>query len=115
MGAALVIHPDGDLVEVNLKPDADKLALMRAHLDCRLVDCVALTSHMDMWIDDEGLDTKSLNPVATAIAGRFGLTWQGYHGAALLCGVDAEGGSVDLTRDQIIGLLTHLSDLVDRI
>lgn len=111
MGAALVIHPDGNVIEVNLNPGADHLALMREHLDCHLVDCIALTDRLDMWIDDEGLDTQPVNPAATALARRHGFVWQAYHGPVLLCGVNAHGDSIDLTDEQIRGVLTHLLDL----
>lgn len=83
---ALVIHPDGEIVDVDLQPGADHLALMSEHLRCNSVDCVALTDRIDMWIDDEGLYTKPVNPAATALAGRYGFTWQNYHGPVLLCG-----------------------------
>jgi Domain of unknown function (DUF3846) len=111
MGAALVIHPDGNVVEVNLNAGADHLTLMREHLDCQLVDCVSLTQHLDMWIDDEGLFTQPVNPAASLLARRYGITWQDFHGPVLLCGVNADGDSIDLTDDQVRGVLTHLLDL----
>lgn len=110
--SALVIHPDGNLYEVNLKPGRTHLELMREHLDCRLVDVVALTDTLDMWIDDEGLDSQPVNPLATLLARHHGFTWQPYHGPVLLCSTDDEGGSVDLDINQIQALLTHLADLV---
>ena len=115
MTTSLVIHPDGDIVEVNLEPGADRLALMRKHLRCSMVDCVALTDRLDMWIDDEGLYTKPVNRPATALARRYGFTWQDYRGPVLLCGVDGHGDSIDLSRDQVVGLLTHLTDVVDDV
>jgi hypothetical protein len=113
MGTALVVHPDGELVEVNLNPGADHLALMREHIGCRLVDCVALTARLDMWIDDEGLYTQPVNPVASALARHYGITWQNFHGPVLLCSVDTHGDSVDLNREQIVGLLTRLLDITE--
>lgn len=116
MSAALVIHPDGEIIDVNLKPDADNhLALMREHLGCRLVDVVALTDRLDMWLDDEGIYTQPVNPVATALARHFGFRWQRYHGPALLCSVDSEGNSVDLDRDQVRALLTRLLDIAEAV
>lgn len=111
MSAALVIHPDGRLVETDLARPGDHLALMRKHLDCRWVDCVALTDRIDMWLDDEGVFTKPLNAAATALARRYGLTWQGYHGPVLVCSATGEGDSVNLTRDQLAGLCTALRDV----
>lgn len=115
MGTALVIHPDGEIIEVNLKPGASHLALMREHIGCSLVDCVALTSRLDMWIDDEGLYTQPVNPLATALAAHHGFTWRNYRGPVLLCSVDAEGDSVDMTIDQVRGLLAQLADAVEAI
>jgi hypothetical protein len=115
MGTALVIHPDGEIVEVNLKPGGDHLALMREHMGCSLVDCVALTSRLDMWIDDEGLYTQPVNPVATALAAHHGFTWQKFHGPVLLCSVNAEGDSIDLSADQVRGLLAQLMDAAEAI
>ena len=113
MGVALVIHPEGDVVEVNLKPGGDHLALMREHLGCRLVDVVALTDRLDMWIDDEGLYNHPVNVPATALARRFGFVWQPYHGPVLLCSVDREGNSIDLDVAQTRALLTRLLDVAD--
>jgi len=113
MGAALVIHPDGEIVEVNLNEGADHLALKREHLDCHLVDCVALTRRLDMWIDDEGIYTQPVNPVATALAVHHGFDFQPYHGPVLLCGVGPGGESVDLNTDQIRGLLIQLLDVAE--
>lgn len=62
MVAALVIHPDGEIVTVNLNPHTHHLALMREHLDCRHIDVVALTDKLDMWIDDESLYNHPVNP-----------------------------------------------------
>lgn len=115
MTAALVIHPDGDVVEVTLKPGGDHLALMREQLRCSAVDCVALTDRLDMWIDDEGTYTQPVNPAATALARNHGFVWQHYHGPVLLCGVDDHGDSVNLTRGQLVGLLTHLMDVTRNI
>lgn len=116
MTAALVVHPDGEIVDVNLKSDADNhLALMRKHIGCRMVDVVALTSRIDMWLDDEGLHTQPANPVATALARHYGFTHQAYHGPVLLCGVTEDGESVDLDVDQLRALLTRLADVVETV
>lgn len=115
MGCGLVVHPDGDIVEVNLNPGAEHLALMREHLGCRAVDCVGLTSRMDMWIDDEGLYTQPVNPVATALAREYGFTWQPYHGPVLLCSVNSQGDSIDLDVHQLRAHLTRLFDIATRL
>lgn len=115
MSAALVIHPNGRVIKTKLSPGGDHLALMRRHLDCRLVDCVSLTDRMDMWIDDEGLQARPVNPAATVLARRYGLMWQHYHGPVLVCGVNARGDSVDLTNEQVDGLLAHLTDVANAL
>lgn len=116
MSLALVVHPDGTVVDVNLKPDADNhLPLMREHIGCSLVDVVRLTEVLDMWIDDEGIYTQPVNPVATALARHYGFIWQPYHGPVLLCSVDAQGNSIDLDADQFRALLTRLLDVSETV
>lgn len=110
--AALVIHPGGNIYEVNLKPGRTHLELMREHLDCQLVDVISLTDKVDMWVDDEGMYNHPINPLATRLARRHGFIWQPYHGPVLLCSVDDKGDSVDLDADQLKALLTQLADLV---
>lgn len=112
MGTALVVHPDGTVVDVNLNPDADNhLPLMYEHLRCSAVDVVALTDRLDMWLDDAGIYTQPVNPTATALARHYGFVWQPYHGPVLLCSVDGDGASVDLDVHQVRALLTRLGDV----
>lgn len=116
MTAALVVHPDGRVEDIHLAPGySDHLAIMRKHIGCRMVDVVALTSRIDMWLDDEGLYTQPANPVATALARHYGFTHQAYHGPVLLCGVTEDGESVDLDVDQLRALLTRLADVVEAV
>lgn len=113
MSVALVIHPDGNVIEVNLKPGVSHLPLMREHLDCRLVDVVALTDRIDMWIDDEGLYNHPVNAAATALARHYGFKWQPYYGPVMLCSVDRDGNSIDLDAHQVRALLVRLMDVAD--
>ena len=116
MSVALVLHPDGDVMELNLPANVkDNLTTLRKAIGCRLVDVVALTDRLDMWIDDEGVYEQAVNPVATALARRFGFRWQDYYGPVVLCSVDSDGNSIDLTRDQLHGLLTSLADVIGGI
>lgn len=109
MTTALVLHLDGDIKEINLPADAGQSrAAMCKAIGCRLLDVVALTSRLDMWIDDEGLYDFPVNPVATALARHYGFVWQGYHGPVVLCSVDTNGNSIDLNIDQVRAVLTRL-------
>ncbi|WP_171075239.1 DUF3846 domain-containing protein [Nonomuraea basaltis] len=110
--SAYVLHPDGDLLKVNLPDNGhDRLHTMYKVLGCSYVDVVRLTDNLDMWLDDMGLYDKTVNMPATMLARRFGKVWQPYFGPVLLCSVDDEGNSIDLTEDQAIGLLTALLDI----
>lgn len=109
--AALVIYPDGDVIEIPLGDDS--LKTMCAAIGCSLVDVVRLTSRIDMWIDDEGLYNHPVNPAATALARHYGFVWQPYHGPVVLTSVDRDGNTLELTKDQLVALLTRLLDAAD--
>ena len=111
---ALLITPDGDLLDINLPTtSSERLTVMYSVIRCTTVDVVALTSRMDMWIDDEGIYNHPVNPLATLLARRFGFTWQPYHGPVLITGgADADGDTVPLDRDKLLALLTALNDTV---
>jgi hypothetical protein len=109
---ALRLGVDGEITEVEMPADADShLATIRGAIGCQLVDVVALTQRLDMWLDDEGMYTQPVNPIATALARRHGFTWQPYFGAVVLCSVTADGDSIALTRDQLRAVLTSLLDI----
>lgn len=112
---ALLLTVDGQLVEINIPAESGKqLTVMYAVLRCRAVDVVAVTDQVDMWIDDEGLYNHPVNPWATALARRYGWTWQPYHGPVLLTGgADEDGNTVPLSLDKIRGLLAALGDIAD--
>lgn len=89
-----------------------RLAVLRAVIRCSLVDVVALTDGWDMWIDDEGLYNHPANPIATALARRFGFVHQLYHGPVVITGgADSDGGTLPLTRASLLGLLSTLHGL----
>jgi hypothetical protein len=86
---------------------------MRAVIRCNLYDLVALTTRLDMWIDDSGIYNHPVNPLATALARRHGFTWQPYHGPVLLTGgADEDGETLPLTMDGARALLTGIADIV---
>lgn len=111
MAASLVVQADGTIYDIEL-PSGDSSDMKRQHIGCRLIDVLALTDRIDMWIDEEGYGVAPVNQAATALAQHYGFVWQNYHGAVVLCGVDnATGESVDLQHDQIHALLTRLLDI----
>ncbi|MEU9291298.1 DUF3846 domain-containing protein [Streptomyces sp. NPDC048275] len=116
--SALLLTCGAQLVEIDLpfghdsESSAERRAVLRAALRCDRFDVVSLTRQWDMWIDDEGMYNHPVNPAATALARRFGFTHQHYHGPVLLTGgPDAEGNTLPLLRQQLIGLLLTLEDL----
>jgi hypothetical protein len=116
--SALLLTCDAQLVEIDLpfghddKSSAERRAVLRAALRCDRFDVVSLTRQWDMWIDDDGLYNHPVNPAATALARRFGFTHQRYYGPVLFTGgPDAEGNTLPLLRQQLIGLLLTLQDL----
>ncbi|MEU5109618.1 DUF3846 domain-containing protein [Streptomyces sp. NPDC021354] len=111
---ALLITPEADIVPINLPADVEsRLTVMRSVIRCDSVDVVALTSQMDMWLDDEGLYNHPVNKLATLLAFRFGFMSQKYYGPALLTGgADAEGETVPLSKDKIVALLTSIEELL---
>jgi Domain of unknown function (DUF3846) len=114
MSTALVLHPDGTIIEVSLRPGVSHLALKREHLGCRVVYCLALTDRLDMWLDEEGADTQPVNLPASVLARNFGHA-RTCHGPALLCSVDSRGASTDLDRGQLLALLARLADAAESI
>jgi hypothetical protein len=114
MGAALVIHPDGGIIDVNLNPGRSHLALKYEHLNCAAVDVVPLTSVLDMWFDPDGPARQPFNGVATSLARHYGRTLP-YFGPVLICGCTPQGASADLDRAQVRALLTRLQDVTDRL
>ncbi|CAC36550.1 DUF3846 domain-containing protein [Streptomyces sp. NRRL_B-16638] len=111
---ALLITPEADIVPIDLPANShERLTVMRSVIRCARVDVVALTSQMDMWLDDEGIYNHPVNKLASLLAVRFGFTHQPYHGPVLLTGgADNDGETVPLTKDKIVALLTSITDLL---
>jgi hypothetical protein len=111
VSTSLVLTPGGDVREVTL-PDSGSLHFMYQQMGCSTVDVVRLTSRLDMWIDDNGIYTQPVNVMATALAQRYGKVYQPYHGTVLLCSVDEHGNSINLTVEQVRGLLVTMLDAI---
>ena len=111
---AILITPESDIVPIQLPADpGERQAVMRAVIRCDLYDVVALTTRLDMWLDDEGLYNHPVNKLATLLAVRHGFTWQPYHGPVLLTGgVDKDGETLPLTPDMVRALLTSVVDII---
>ncbi|MFI0742815.1 DUF3846 domain-containing protein [Streptomyces sp. NPDC021100] len=110
---ALLITPQADIVPIGLPGGSDaRLTALRSVLRCDAVDVVALTSALNMWLDDEGFYSHPVNRIATALAARFGFVHQDYHGPVLLTGgADAEGDALPLSEDKLLALLGIAEEL----
>jgi len=113
LATAVLLTPEADIVPITLPVDGDdRLKVMRAVIRCDLVDVVALTSRLDMWLDDEGLYDHPVNVAASLLAARHGFAWQPYHGPVLLTGgPDDEGETLPLSVEEVRALLTSLGGI----
>lgn len=101
------ISPDGQVQQEvwHRQGDGALLLQLQAAVD-GLVDVVALGEQLDMWINDEGLYTGEVNPVATLVAAAHGRDTQPYYGPAVFTGgADADGTTMSLPADVATGLL----------
>lgn len=112
MASAILIRTDGTVDNVELSSEGGALNTMYESIGCRSVDVVRLTGQIDMWVDDEGMYTQSLNPLATLLARRYGRVHQGYFGPALIAGFTADGETVNLTDDQANAIRAQLAAYV---
>ena len=79
---------------------AEQLDTLRTAIGCDTVDVVRLTTHLDMWLDDEGMvvDQPVVNKAATILAHHFGYHSQLYFGPAVLTGgTDRNGELLPIT------------------
>ncbi|MGC0252636.1 DUF3846 domain-containing protein [Pseudactinotalea sp. Z1748] len=98
MSHALRITETGEVTEVSWA-DGQQLQALQEGVE-GLVDLVALTPAIGMWVNEEGLFTHGRNPLATAIAGSLrGAHYQDYYGPAVFTGgTDEQGGTLPLAR-----------------
>lgn len=84
--------------------EKNTLGAMYTIIDCHSVDVVRLAPGIDMWIDDEGMMTSDINPLATAVARTYGWTHQPYFGTALITG-NKGPNTTGLTDAQVTDIL----------
>lgn len=95
---------------VDIAPD-DPGGVLRSMYDllqCTTVDAVRLADDLTMWVDDEGLYTGQVNPLASYIANQLGFRNvsvfggpESYYGAVLfLGGADPAGNTTGLTEQR---------------
>ncbi|NKS56268.1 DUF3846 domain-containing protein [Rhodococcus hoagii] len=97
---ALRLTVDGELTAIDLEQTAGAgcLQALYREIECQGVDVVRLADNIDMWLDDEGLYTADVNPIATAIAKAHGFVWQKYVGNVVFTGgADDEGDTLPLS------------------
>lgn len=62
--AAVALTCEGEFTDIELTA-GDTLPGLYQAIGCGLVDVVALTAQLDMWVDEEGMITSGPNPLAT--------------------------------------------------
>jgi hypothetical protein len=111
---ALLITPNGDIVEIDLPAEGrDRMVVLYAVLRCTEYDVVRVSSSLDMWIDGEYLYNHPDEPniPATLFLTHFGDVTQMICGPVLITGgADAEGDTLPLSRHQLLAVLTKLAD-----
>lgn len=69
---ALTISPDGAVADQEWDVNDKSLLPALQEAVAGLVDVVALAEDLDMWVNDCGLYTEPLNPVASALVAALG-------------------------------------------
>lgn len=102
----LIVETDGTSHPQSWTPTADGglLNQLQAAVD-GLVNVVALTSRLDMWVHDEGLYVCEPNPVATLLALAHDRPIPCYGTAVFTGGADAHGDTLGLAPQALAQLL----------
>ncbi len=92
--SVLVIGVDGVVSESAWQPGPDGgLLRLLQEVVGGSVDVVALDAETDMWVNDEGIYTEEVNPVASAVASHVRMQGlQPFYGAAVFTGSPDEDG-----------------------
>jgi hypothetical protein len=99
----LLVDVEGTLstVEIEETTTLTRLRGVREAIGCDYVDVIHLGEGIDCWVDDEGLYNSVFNPVLTGMTGRTRHTSPLLGAGLFLGGVQATGGTVSLTPEQI--------------
>ena len=105
---ALLITADGGIASVTLPPNNHAPGRALSELVEGRFECVCLSRHLDMWINDYR-ETRFPDPNVTAtwIAGVHGYDRRAYHGPIVITATDARGNTAGLDRTSA-ALLTDL-------
>lgn len=112
--SVLVFDVDGTVTAHQWNPDSES-GLLRYLQETvgGLVDVVALDAAVDMWVNDEGLLTEQVNPVASLVAGSVKRAdLQPFYGRAVFTGGADEQGITTGLSVLWAALLQHLAAMV---
>lgn len=107
---ALLLQPDGAVHKI-IMPAHDHLHAMYAAIGCQRVDCLSLTSHLDLWFDDEYLYSQDQpNLAARYLARMYTGTPHPIQGPAIVASVNTAGDTISHTPDRIAAVVSHLTN-----
>ncbi|MEV0996814.1 hypothetical protein [Nonomuraea sp. NPDC050202] len=109
MSASILLLPNRQMRVVNLPATACTLPLTLDLLNAFSAERHQLAPGVGMWIDPnrQGLGHDTNMP-ATKLSVRLGGLWIPWYGPVLVCGIDEQGRSRDLTADQLRDLAPFL-------
>ncbi|MEU4231144.1 hypothetical protein AB0F17_43205 [Nonomuraea sp. NPDC026600] len=110
MSASILLLPNRQMRVVNLPATACTLPLTLDLLNAFSAERHQLAPDVGMWIDPnrQGLGLGEGNMPASKLSVRLGGLWIPWYGPALVCGIDEQGHSRDLTADQLRRLAPYL-------
>ncbi|TMR92553.1 DUF3846 domain-containing protein [Nonomuraea basaltis] len=112
MSASILLLPNQQMRCINLPANACTVPLTLDLLNCFSAERHQLAPGVGMWIDScgQGLG-REVNMPATKLSVRLGGLWIPWYGPVLVCGIDEQGRSHDLTADQLRHLAPYLLGL----
>ncbi|MBI0294476.1 hypothetical protein JBE04_08270 [Streptomyces sp. PRKS01-29] len=113
---AILINLDGHTVRITLPDDPDQRAtVIKAVTNSHDLEAVDLTTNWAMWLDETGgmlgQHRRSLNPVATLLANRYGVHG-GIRGPVVITGT-SPAGTVPLTAEDLANLESVIGEAAD--